>query len=1271
MDKELVDKKVIDKKAKYFWKYLEEISQKEIIKFIEDLSAFSHVFIFSGVIRNFFLDVNENARDIDIVYQGNDDELKNFLRNYKYYVNSFNGYKIYISNFTIDLWKIDSTWAIENKKLELELFNQYVLPESAFFNFSSIVYDFFNKKFIYSDKFLTFINSRTLDLVLRANPLPQLCIVNTLYYRDKFGLKISEALKQFCIGYFENYTEEDFNIIQLKHFKEVKYSYSYIEKHIKIFDNKLLSLLFDLDLLDKKELFFLDDLKDENKIQFLNSRTKNILSNQLLPDAFFCIKGEPLILFFDESKKDRDEDWEVKIWNFNQSAIVFINEDNQWKIKNGFKVLENGSALEYLNESKLTDFEYFELITGKSWEKHKKSLAEEYRVDYYLLNNISEFRNKLRLKYKLDSKIANSLIGRAIFIRYLIDRGIDLDRYRIKDQKDFNNILLNKMEAYKLFNRILNDFKGNLFPLSYIVNGKIINEEDEVSQEQLTDLTYLLQGAKLTKEGTQLSWENLYDFSIIPIEFISSIYERFIGEENQADKGAYYTPLFLVDYIEKETVGKFFRNHPTQQDCRILDPSCGSGIFLVEGFRTIINQYKKLNPDYSKEENKVFYRNKLVELLKTNIFGIDQDENAINIAIFSLYITLLDNLEPKSVSGFEFPDLLESNFFISDFFDIKSKFNTKLNEYHFQFILGNPPWKTKGHPKEKQLFEKYIEYRKEKENSILEIVHREIAEAFLIRVSDFSFNETAFIVVSKILYKLDKNGVFRNYFFNSFCVRQIVELSSVRHQIFNNSNDSAVAPATILFYKKAEKELFENIVKHISLKPNIFFEVFKLMVIEKYDVKEIRQKIFIEEDWALKTFVYGNVLDYYFIKRLKKDYSTIKAVISDDTKFIFGQGLKFKDGEKRISTERFADYKFIGSLKKKLNLKGELADEVTNYSNYLKPYYIAEDSFVDWDSREVGYFPEDDRIFDSPSLLITGGTSKDFKSVSAISYTNTLFKSSLTAIKALDNEFLGSLKAFSAILNSSFFSYYIITTGSSIGIEREETHDEEKWNVPFNETHELISLYENVETLSKDFHSLFIKDNFVKHQLDEAIKNLDSEIINSFGLSSNEKSLLDYTNTITKTLLKGTKEEKKKIISRIKYKDYILKKYAEVFINHFSKRFNNKNNYFEVEILWSEFLIMMKFKIISQPSMAEDLIVWSKIENRQLLINITKLGFEHVSDNLFLQKDIKGFEEDYFYIAKPNQYKSWHLALANLDLSEFIEAFFKINNESLNTNENK
>lgn len=1027
---------------------------------------------------------------------------------------------------------------------------------------------------------------------------------------------------------------------------------------------ELKSLLETLKLSDKDGLFFYEDLNN-NKTDFLSIRVKETLLEYLKPDALFCINNEPLILFF-EGQRDTEK-LEKQIWNFNQTPVIFINDKNQWVIKNGFKLLETNKKLDTLtNTSSISDFEYFELITGKSWEKYKSDFEQKNRVDSFLLKNIEEVRSVL-INPKLGNlhpKIANSLIGRVIFIRYLIDRNVELNKYQITQRGDFYQILTNQKETYNFFKQVKGDFNGNLFPLEYEIDGLLIEEKDKVTNYHLSILIDLLKGNKINSDSSvQISLFDVYDFSIIPIEFVSNVYEKFIGIEKQAGNGAYYTPLFLVDYIQKETVSKYFKQNPNEYNCKVLDPACGSGIFLVESLRQIISQYKILHSDYNSTVEKYNqYKEKLKTLLTDNIFGVDKDENAISVAIFSLYITLLDNLEPKSIVGFQFPQLIGQNFFSSDFFDKEKEFNKILKTHYFQYILGNPPWKTK-HSKEKQLFENYIEDRRKEEKSNLEIVHREIAEAFLVRISDFNFGETAFVVVSKILYKLEKKGIFRSYFLNNFSIRQVVELSSVRHQIFNQSNDSAVAPATILFYKKENniQLLRNNIVKHISLKPNIFFEAFKLMVIEKYDVKEIAQKYFIEEDWTWKILVYGNILDYYFVKRLKENYQNIEQITSDETKFIKGQGLKFTDGPKKIPTESFKNIPFIGSLKKRLNNKGEEVYEITNYKNYLRPFYLKTD-LEKWDASEVGYFPDDPRIFEAPSLLITGGTTNNFKSVSAISYSNSLFKSSLTCIKPLKNDDLDNIKAISSIINSSFFSYYILSNGSSTGIEREETHDEEKWRVPFNMSDTLIQHYNDVEKLSIQYYSNNISDASIKNQLEKSIVKIDDELINLFEISNQEKSLIDYANIVTIPLLKGKDIDRKKIIGRIDYKNSLLDEYAQIFINHFDKRFNNNGHFFEVEILWSKYVVLMKFKITPRPSKEPNCIDWDRIDDKQLISIITKLGFENLSDNLFLQKDIKGFEEDYFYIAKPNQYKSWHSALAYLDLSEFIEAFFKINN---------
>ncbi|MDQ5930089.1 MAG: hypothetical protein QG594_1872, partial [Bacteroidota bacterium] len=783
-------------------------------------------------------------------------------------------------------------------------------------------------------------------------------------------------------------------------------------------------ILEKLDLLEKDGLIYFSDIK-KNKLNNFTNRIKESLI-KIKPDAFFCINNEPLILFFENP--ENLETLQKQIWNFNQSPAIIIKQKNQWIVKNGFKLLDGNKELETLADSNdVSDFEYFKIITGETWEKYKSKFENKNRVDHFLLKNIEDARNLLTSKDKgnLHSKIANSLIGRVIFIRYLIDRKVELKKYKILQKEDFYNLLLQKENAYTFFKQVRNDFNGNLFPLEYKIDNTLIQEDDFVNDNHLELIISLLKGDKLNNGITQVSLFEIYDFSIIPIEFISNVYEKFIGEENQAKQGAYYTPLFLVDYIQQQTVTKYFQDNPTEYNCKVLDPACGSGIFLVETLRQIITQYQKLNPDFDTDESYEKYKSTLKTLLQDNIFGIDKDENAISVAIFSLYITLLDYLTPRSIVGFKFPVLINSNFFADDFFNKSGDFNTILKSKSIQFILGNPPWKTK-HNAKKQLFEKYIESRKAEEQSNLEIVHREIAEAFLVRVSDFNFIETAFIVTSKILYKLEKSGIFRNYFLSKFKVNQVFELSSVRHQVFGGntkkkSEDKAIAPASIIFYNKSNslEESRSNLVKHISLKPNLFFETFKLMVVEKYDYKELLQSYFIDEDWIWKTLVYGNILDYYLIARLRKDFKSIKSITSDKSKFIKGQGLKFTDGKKQINTKSFTEYKFIGSLEKVTNKKGEIKDALTNYKAFLTPFYT-KTNLEDWDGRDVGYFPDDTTIFNAPSLLITEGTTNVFKAVSSILYENALFKSSLTAIKALDVDGIKELKSISGILNSSF-----------------------------------------------------------------------------------------------------------------------------------------------------------------------------------------------------------------------------------------------------------
>src|SRR5690606_5847179 len=87
-----------------------------------------------------------------------------------------------------------------------------------------------------------------------------------------------------------------------------------------------------------------------------------------------------------------------------------------------------------------------------------------------------------------------------------------------------------------------------------------------------------------------------------------------------------------------------------------------------------------------------------------------------------------------------------------------------------------------------------------------------------------------------------------------------------------------------------------NIVKHQSIKSNIFLKNFKILVIEKFDKKEILQKYFLDNDWMFKVVLYGNTLDFHLLNSLKK-YDSLETT--------FKSSLTALDGFKRDKLATF------------------------------------------------------------------------------------------------------------------------------------------------------------------------------------------------------------------------------------------------------------------------------------------------------------------------------------------------------------------------------
>ncbi len=1002
-----------------------------------------------------------------------------------------------------------------------------------------------------------------------------------------------------------------------------------------------------------KETFEILNINNENGLYILNEhnwkgilpeRVEKVLEDKIKPDAFFLLGNEPIILFFNNPN---NENLIFKhCWNFNHSPIIFIIKEKEINIYNGFSFIKDWNKSENIpNENWKTDFSYYNIVSGKVFEKFNKDIFNKKSVDERLLENIKAVRNVLIENLSLKKEITNSLIGRVIFIRYLIDRkviiSINGEQNGLLTNEKLCNILQSKDKTYKLFNDIKVKFNGNLFP---ITNQELFS----VNESHLELINRMLKGEDISTG--QVSFFDIYDFSIIPIELVSHIYEFFIGENEQEKSGAYYTPLFLVNNILHETVSKYFELHPNEYNCKVLDPACGSGIFLVETLRKIIKQYQKNTPNFNKDLNK--YKLALNTLLTDNIFGIDIDENALNVAIFSLYITLLDYLEPPDIANYQFPPLLNKNFFENDFFELEAEYNKILNDYNFEFIIGNPPWGKVE--KSVELYEKYWKEREKKERKEIKVSDKEIAQVFLIRVSDFKFKECAFIITSKVFYNV-KAVKFRKYLLENFKIRKVFELSSVRHEIFSKSNDPSTCPASIIYYSYSPdiEDNKKNVVTHVSLKPNKIFEYIKIFIIEKFDQKQLFQNYFMEFDWVWKVLVYGNIIDFYFIKRLNK-IDSIQKLIDEKHELTVGQGLKYTDGNKKFDSSSLIGKRFIDTKQKD-----------------LKHFYIRS-NLKNWTKESVGYLPKNTEIFDSPSVLIKESTDNKFYSISALIYQDSVFTSSITAIKSKHNN-ISELKNLCGLFNSTLLTYFFISNSSSIGIEREQSHDEEKLNFPYRSSEKLVSLVTQIEQKAKQKYEA--KENSMSDKFDEfeieynqLLSEIDEEIFKLYQISEQERTLIDYAINISIPLIKKKFDKVFYALDFEKEKDKnYLKEYAQIFISHFNNILKFDGSFFEIEVFYTDYIICLYFKVIAIPSSIPNQIIWNKKDSdKEILDKLLRISITKNSQDLFIQKDIKGFEEDAFYVIKPNEYKNWHKAIAYLDLSEFINEIMESAREEFN-----
>lgn len=150
------------------------------------------------------------------------------------------------------------------------------------------------------------------------------------------------------------------------------------------------------------------------------------------------------------------------------------------------------------------------------------------------------------------------------------------------------------------------------------------------------------------------------NLEILSLDTLNIFFEELLSEKEKNENGIVFTPLYICDYIVKHTIKKF------NDDTKIIDPSCGCGIFII----STLNYLKK-------KTNK-----KIIDILENNMYGIDITEKNIERTKILLSLYCILNGEDKNIINF--------NIIKAD--SLFSEWNELFDINKFDYIIGNPPY---------------------------------------------------------------------------------------------------------------------------------------------------------------------------------------------------------------------------------------------------------------------------------------------------------------------------------------------------------------------------------------------------------------------------------------------------------------------------------------------------------------------------------------------------------------------------------------------------
>ena len=726
---------------------------------------------------------------------------------------------------------------------------------------------------------------------------------------------------------------------------------------------------------------------------------------KFVPDALWRSPSALTVYFKFEEVQPAEElvsKWRREVWNEGFAPLLWVVSPERIDLYNGFGTpVQKGDAQKHL----LRTFENIEaslieldvlagrlsIETGQFWAQ-ATAVDRKTSVDQKLLSDLAALERDL-VKANLARSAAQAVIGRVIFTQYLIDREIVSTTHlkRLCGHIELPPILRDRAATEKLFSWLSQTFNGDMFPPSSVKNTPAIG--------YLTRVADFLEA--VDPESGQRSFFP-YQFDIIPVELISSIYEQFAHavpptvarRPTEARKnGVHYTRLSAVSLVLDEVMDGLTGKES------VLDLTCGSGVFLVESLRRLVHLRAGGQPPS---------RNLIRTTLYEQVYGVDISESAIRVAAFSLYLAALElDPDPQPPHSLKFQPLIGKTLLIGDARTVEQEgdgqevLTTATGLKQFDVIVGNPPWSFKGL--------KGTQARRKTRTAGVPAQPRGEGLDFVLRAAEFSHEKTRFGVILSAMPFFSRSGTgmaAAQHVMRLLAPVTLVNLSNLCNWLFA----TAAMPAVVLFARhrpqRSDQVTIVQIPWTASGARTHSFEV------SPSDIIKLSQAEIEKQPLKLKAAAVGRRRDLLLLDTLCAEHAGLGKQLA-------ALKAKFSDGLTHgLAVNQTMDARALKGL------------EILQASD-IRSFYIPDD--LDLFTQAKAQRPRTREIYRAPLVVVKEMMGSNARVAVAVAERDLVFTDAYFAA-SLPTSHKQSAHLLAAILGSSLASWFFLMTSSEFGI---------------------------------------------------------------------------------------------------------------------------------------------------------------------------------------------------------------------------------------------